>query len=144
MEMVPSMAPQAICLPSGLQATERANFLLRLLSDGLKPSGRGTSREVINFHSAVSQSFTEALLPPAAASVVPCVGKGFKISCVSVYECFQGCQPCHLTRIANDRKDDTRMKNLKKTQIDMNMNFRYGQCSFGLFIWSRARNDLSF
>lgn len=70
-DMVPSIEPQEICLPSGLHATERVNFLLPLFSDGFRPSGRGTSSVAIGFHSAVSHSFTDALPPPAAASVVP-------------------------------------------------------------------------
>lgn len=71
-EMEPSMDPHASCLPLGLHATDKTNFLLFPLSEGLEPSGRGIDKVAISFHSAVSHSLTDALLPPATARVVPC------------------------------------------------------------------------
>jgi hypothetical protein len=70
-EIVPSMEPQATRFPSGLHATDSTNFLLLFLSVGLGPSWRGIDRVSINFHFSVSQSWTDALPPPATARVVP-------------------------------------------------------------------------
>ena len=70
-EMVPSIEPQASRLPSRLQATDRTNFLLPLLSEGLGPSGRGIGRVATGDHVAVSQSLIDALPPPATARVDP-------------------------------------------------------------------------
>jgi len=70
-EIVPSMEPHATRFPSGLHATDSTNFLLLFLSVGLGPSWRGIDRVAINFHFSVSQSWTDALPPPATARVVP-------------------------------------------------------------------------
>jgi len=64
------MDPQAKSFPSGLQATERTNLPLPVLS-GRAPSGRGMARLVIGCHFSVSQSFTDPLPPPAAARALP-------------------------------------------------------------------------
>ena len=45
--------------------------MLLVLSEGFGASGRGIDRVEINLQLAVSQSLTEALLPPATARIVP-------------------------------------------------------------------------
>lgn len=73
--IVPSIDPQARRLPSGLHATDKTNFLLELLSVGFELSGRGIDRVATSSHEDVSQSFTDALLPPATARMVPWMEK---------------------------------------------------------------------